>query len=147
MSKSTRSSEVAADVEASLADVPTVDVPQDAARRHAELAERIGDAQFRYYVLDSPTMADGEFDTLLRELESLEAQYPSLLTPDSPSQRVGGGFATGFAAVEHAERLLSLDNVFSADELARVAGADRPGRRRAGQLADRAEDRRAGRST
>jgi DNA ligase (NAD+) len=118
VTKSTPSSELAADVEASLADVPTVDVPQDAARRHAELAERIGDAQFRYYVLDSPTMADGEFDTLLRELEALEGQYPSLLTPDSPSQRVGGGFATGFAAVEHAERLLSLDNVFSADELA-----------------------------
>ena len=98
--------------------LPTVDAPDAAAHRHGELAERIGDAQFRYYVLDSPTMSDGEFDTLLRELEALESQYPSLLTPDSPSQRVGGGFATGFAAVEHAERMLSLDNVFSADELA-----------------------------
>jgi len=101
-----------------LQDVPTVDGPAEAARRHAELAERIGDAQFRYYVLDAPTISDGEFDTLLRELEDLERRYPPLLTPDSPSQRVGGGFATGFAAVEHAEQMLSLDNVFSAEDLA-----------------------------
>ncbi len=105
-------------VEESLAAVPTVDAPPEAAQRHAQLAERIGDAQFRYYVLDEPTMADGEFDALLKELEALEERYPSLLTPDSPSQRVGGGFATGFAAVEHAEQMLSLDNVFSAEELA-----------------------------
>ncbi|MET0964898.1 MAG: NAD-dependent DNA ligase LigA [Nakamurella sp.] len=82
------------------------------------MSEQIGDAQFRYYVLDAPIMADGQFDTLLRELEELEKQYPSLLTPDSPTQRVGGGFATGFASIEHTERMLSLDNVFSADELA-----------------------------
>jgi DNA ligase (NAD+) len=93
-------------------------VPSAAAHRHAELAQTIGDAQFRYYVLDSPTMSDGEFDTLLRELQSIEDEHPALVTPDSPTQRVGGGFATGFAAVEHAERMLSLDNVFSADELA-----------------------------
>jgi len=101
-----------------LQEVPTVDAPAEAARRHAVLAERIGDAQFRYYVLDAPTISDGEFDTLLRELEDLERRYPSLLTPDSPSQRVGGGFATGFTAVEHAEQMLSLDNVFSAEDLA-----------------------------
>jgi DNA ligase (NAD+) len=111
-------SEQTAEVLHSLADVPVAPVPPEAARRHAELAQLIGDAQFRYYVLDAPTMADGEFDTLLRELEGLEADHPTLLTPDSPSQRVGGGFATGFAAVEHAERMLSLDNVFSAAELA-----------------------------
>ncbi len=97
---------------------PSMDVPAPAAGRHAELSKIISDAQFRYYVLDSPTMADGEFDRLLKELEALEAEHPSLVTPESPSQRVGGGFATGFAAVEHAERLLSLDNVFSADDLA-----------------------------
>ena len=128
MTKTTRTPEQAdpvdragadsAAVEKSLAAVPTVDAPPDAAQRHAQLAERIGDAQFRYYVLDEPTMADGEFDALLKELEALEQRYPSLLTPDSPSQRVGGGFATGFAAVEHAEQMLSLDNVFSAEELA-----------------------------
>ena len=100
-----------------MADLPTVDAPDEAAQRHAELAEKIGDAQFRYYVLDAPTVSDGEFDTMLRELERLEGTYPSLLTPESPSQRVGGGFATGFAAIEHTERMLSLDNVFSADDL------------------------------
>ena len=93
-------------------------VPTDVVHRHRELSEQITDAQFRYYVLDSPTMTDGEFDTLLRELQSIEDQYPELQTPESPTQRVGGaGFSTGFAPVEHAERLLSLDNVFSADEL------------------------------
>ena len=102
----------------------------DAAHRHAELTQSITDAQFRYYVLDAPTMTDGEFDTLLRELEALEEQYPSLRTPDSPTQRVGGGFATEFAAVEHAERMLSLDNVFSADELAGWLTRTRPGRGR-----------------
>ncbi len=96
-----------------------VDVPTDASHRHATLSEQITDAQFRYYVLDAPTMSDGEFDVLLRELQAIEGEFPSLLTPDSPTQRVGGaGFSTGFASVEHAERLLSLDNVFSADELA-----------------------------
>jgi len=92
-------------------------VPADAAHRHADLTQIITDAQFRYYVLDAPTMTDGEFDLLLRELEALEEQYPSLRTPQSPTQRVGGGFATEFAAVQHTERMLSLDNVFSADEL------------------------------
>ena len=117
MTKSAES-EQSAEVAQALSEVPVTPVPPEAARRHAELAEQIGDAQFRYYVLDAPTMADGEFDRLLKELEALEGAHPSLLTPDSPSQRVGGGFATGFAAVEHAERMLSLDNVFSADELA-----------------------------
>jgi len=92
-------------------------VPADAAHRHVDLTQIITDAQFRYYVLDAPTMTDGEFDLLLRELEALEEQYPSLRTPQSPTQRVGGGFATEFAAVQHTERMLSLDNVFSADEL------------------------------
>jgi len=92
-------------------------VPADAAHRHVDLTQIITDAQFRYYVLDAPTMTDGEFDLLLRELEALEEQYPSLRTPQSPTQRVGGGFATEFAAVQHTERMLSLDNVFSVDEL------------------------------
>ncbi len=99
------------------AQLPGVGVPEAAAARHADLAKTITDAQFRYYVLDAPTMTDGEFDTLLRELASLEEQYAALRTPDSPTQRVGGGFSTEFGAVEHTERLLSLDNVFSADEL------------------------------
>jgi len=91
----------------------------DAAGRHSQLCEQVTDAQFRYYVLDAPTVADGQFDELLRELQALEQSYPSLRTPGSPTQRVGGaGFSTGFEPVEHKDRLLSLDNVFSADELA-----------------------------
>ncbi len=97
--------------------LPVLDVPTVAAHRHAELAQTISDAQFRYYVRDAPTIADAEFDRLLGELQELEAQYPALVTPDSPTQRVGGGFATGFLPAEHAERMLSLDNVFSADDM------------------------------
>ncbi|MBW4716576.1 NAD-dependent DNA ligase LigA [Saccharothrix obliqua] len=93
------------------------DVPAAARDRHAALAEEVRGHQFRYYVLDAPTVSDGEFDVLLRELEALEAEHPGLATPDSPTQRVGGTFSTDFRAVDHLERMLSLDNVFSADEL------------------------------
>ncbi|GAB2984378.1 NAD-dependent DNA ligase LigA [Saccharothrix stipae] len=93
------------------------DVPADARARHAALAEVVRGHQFRYYVLDSPTVSDGEFDTLLRELAALEQAHPGLATPDSPTQLVGGTFSTEFKAVDHLERMLSLDNVFSPDEL------------------------------
>lgn len=74
--------------------------------------------QFRYYVKDAPVVSDAEFDTLLRELQDLEDTYPELRTPDSPTQLVGGaGFATDFAAADHLERMLSLDNAFDTDEL------------------------------
>ncbi len=77
-------------------------------------------------MLDSPTITDGDFDVLLHELEAVELAHPELVTADSPTQRVGGGFATEFAAVQHRERMLSLDNVFSLDELATwVERADR----------------------
>jgi DNA ligase (NAD+) len=94
-----------------------------AAARHAELADELRGHQYRYYVLDSPTITDADFDKLLRELEGLEEEFPALRTPDSPSQNVGGTFSTLFTPVEHAERMLSLDNVFDDDELA--AWADR----------------------
>ena len=91
----------------------------DTLRRHGELAEVITGHQFRYYVLDAPTITDGDFDALLRELQSIEDAHPELVTPESPTQRVGGaGFATEFGAVQHRERMLSLDNVFDLDELA-----------------------------
>jgi DNA ligase (NAD+) len=93
------------------------DVPADARERHAALAEVVRGHQFRYYVLDSPTVSDGEFDALLRELEALEQEHPGLATPDSPTQLVGGTFSTEFKAVDHLERMLSLDNVFSHEEL------------------------------
>ncbi|WP_043655442.1 NAD-dependent DNA ligase LigA [Nocardia thailandica] len=96
-----------------------------------QLADEVREHQFRYYVRDAPTISDAEFDQLLRRLQQLEDEHPDLRTPDSPTQLVGGGFATDFTAVDHLERMLSLDNVFDFDELrawaARVeaeAGAD-----------------------
>ncbi|MGZ3142840.1 NAD-dependent DNA ligase LigA [Lentzea chajnantorensis] len=94
------------------------DVPAEIRERHAVLAEEVRSHQFRYYVLDDPIVTDGEFDALLKELEALEAEHPGLATPDSPTQRVGGTFSTEFRAVDHLERMLSLDNVFAQDELA-----------------------------
>ncbi|MGW4944915.1 NAD-dependent DNA ligase LigA [Actinoplanes sp. NPDC004185] len=89
----------------------------EASARHAELSDEVRGHQYRYYVLDSPTVSDAEFDKLLHELEALEEQFPALRTPDSPTQNVGGTFSTLFTPVEHAERMLSLDNVFDDAEL------------------------------
>ncbi len=101
-------------------------VPDGALRRHTELSREVDDHQYRYYLLDAPTVADGVYDALLRELEELEASYPLLRTPTSPTQRVGGTYSTLFTPVEHLERMLSLDNVFSAEDLADwVAKVDR----------------------
>jgi DNA ligase (NAD+) len=99
------------------------DVPAEVRERHGALAEEIRGHQFRYYVLDSPTISDGEFDELLHRLEKLEADHPGLVTPDSPTQNVGGTFSTEFAAYDHLERMFSLDNVFDTDEL--LAWVDR----------------------
>ena len=82
-------------------------------RRWEDLAGQVRDAQFAYYVRDAPTMSDAEFDALLRELEGLEEQHPSLRTPDSPTQLVGGTFSTEFSTHDHLERILSLDGAFS----------------------------------
>ncbi|MEU2611214.1 NAD-dependent DNA ligase LigA [Micromonospora sp. NPDC007271] len=90
----------------------------EARERHATLSQELTDHQYRYYVLDAPTISDAEFDRQLRELEALEAEYPALRTPDSPTQRVGGTFSTDFTPVTHAERMLSLDNAFADEELA-----------------------------
>jgi DNA ligase (NAD+) len=87
-----------------------------ARQRHAELSETLSEAQYRYHVLDAPTISDGEYDAGLRTLNEIEERYPELRTPDSPTQQVGGMISTLFAPVEHLERLLSLDNVFSAEE-------------------------------
>lgn len=85
--------------------------------RWQQLADEVREHQFRYYVRDAPIITDGEFDTLLRRLQAIEDEHPDLRTPDSPTQLVGGGFATDFTAVDHLERMLSLDNVFDYDEL------------------------------
>ncbi|MGI5213538.1 NAD-dependent DNA ligase LigA [Plantactinospora sp. CA-290183] len=88
-----------------------------AKERHNALSIEITDHQYRYYVLDAPTISDAEFDRLLRELTELEERYPALRTPDSPTQRVGGTFSTLFTPVVHAERMMSLDNAFDPAEL------------------------------
>ncbi|HEX7354070.1 MAG TPA: NAD-dependent DNA ligase LigA [Mycobacteriales bacterium] len=99
---------------------------RDAAREHADLVRVVEEHRFRYYVLDTISVSDGEYDALIHRLEELEAAYPELRTPDSPTQTVGGAVSTTFSPVEHLERLLSLDNVFSPDEL--TAWADRASR-------------------
>ena len=86
--------------------------------RWKELAEQIDGHQFAYYVRDAPTVADAEYDALLREIEALETAHPDLRVPESPTQRVGGAFSTTFAAVDHVERMLSLDNAFDEADLA-----------------------------
>src|SRR5580692_4443341 len=102
-----------------------------ARQRHAALAGEITEHLHRYHVLDSPVISDAQYDALYRELVGLEERYPDLRTPDSPTQRVGDVISTDFAPVDHLERLLSLDNAFSAEELdawaartERLAGPD-----------------------
>jgi len=106
--------------------IPGSTVDAAARHRHAELSAEITEANHRYHVLDSPTISDAEYDAFMRELRELEERYPELRTPDSPTQRVGGAISTEFTPVEHLERLLSLDNAFSAGEL--DAWAARAGR-------------------
>src|SRR4051794_12773164 len=86
-------------------------------QQHKALAETILEHRERYYVDDSPTVSDAEYDRLVRELEQVEEQLPELRTPDSPTQTVGGRPSSSFEAYEHRERLYSLDNAFSTDEL------------------------------
>ncbi len=93
------------------------ETPAEVRQRHAELSAQITEARHRYYVLDAPTISDAEFDAAMRELEGLEESFRELRTPDSPTQQVGGSVSTLFTPVEHLQRLLSLDNSFSADEL------------------------------
>jgi len=92
-------------------------VSQEIRHRIVELCEQIRDHQFKYYAQDKPTISDGEFDALLIELKKLEAAHPEFKLPDSPSDLVGGGFATHFQQSDHIEKMASLDNVFDSDEL------------------------------
>ena len=86
-------------------------------QEHRTIAEQVEDARWRYYVKDDPTLSDAEFDRLMRRLEELEEEVPDLRTPDSPTQKVGGAVSTEFTAVDHLERMESLDNAFSYEEL------------------------------
>ncbi len=92
--------------------------PDEARDEHQQLVEVIEDARWRYHVLDDPTLSDADFDVKLRRLGELEELYPELRTPDSPTQTVGGAVSTEFTAVDHLQRMESLDNAFSRDELA-----------------------------
>lgn len=87
-----------------------------AAARIAALRREIAAHDHRYYVLDAPTIPDAEYDALMRELEALEREHPALVTPDSPTQRVGGALAASFAEVRHLTPMLSLANAFDESE-------------------------------
>jgi len=89
----------------------------EAEKRIAELREELNRHNYLYYVLDQPEISDAEYDRLYRELADLEAQYPELITADSPTQRVGGEPVAGFRSVRHRVPLLSLNNAFSEEEL------------------------------
>ena len=91
--------------------------------RVEELREQINHHRYQYYVLDQIEVADAEYDELARELEKLEVEFPELVTPDSPTQTVGAAPATLFAPVAHRASMLSLDNVFSQEELEAWRGA------------------------
>src|SRR6266496_4252391 len=101
--------------------------------RIAELREQIHFHNYRYHVLDDPTVSDAEYDALMRELRALEAEHPDLIIPDSPTQRVGGAASEKFAKVRHPVAMLSLGNAFDEeglrawrDRVVRVLGDDAP---------------------
>lgn len=99
------------------------DIPDADRQEWQRLAEEATAAQFAYHVKDAPTLSDGEYDRIIRRLSALEEANPTLRTPESPTQVVGGAiFSTEFTAVDHRERMLSLDNAFDADEMRAWAG-------------------------
>ena len=91
--------------------------PPEARDEHQRIAEQVEEARWLYFVQDNPTLADADYDKLMRKLQELEEQWPDLRTPDSPTQSVGGAVSTEFTAVDHLERMMSLDNAFSYQEL------------------------------
>lgn len=91
--------------------------PPDAVKRAAVLRDEIDTHNFRYYILDNPSVPDAEYDRLMRELVDLEKQYPTLVTPESPTQRIGAAPASGFGPVRHSVAMLSLENAFSDEEV------------------------------
>ncbi|MGO9084238.1 MAG: NAD-dependent DNA ligase LigA [Candidatus Sulfotelmatobacter sp.] len=90
---------------------------KDAEKKIESLREKIRHHEYLYYVLDRPEISDAEFDRLMQQLKDLEAQHPSLVTPDSPTQRVGGKPREGFVKVPHSSPMLSLDNTYNEEEL------------------------------
>ena len=94
-----------------------VAMPPDPAQRARELREEIAHHIHQYYVLDSPEISDAAFDSLMQELQRIEAAHPELVTPDSPTQRVGGGVSEQFAPARHATAMYSIDDAMDLDEL------------------------------
>ena len=90
---------------------------KDSAQRILELRNELDAHNYRYYVLDEPSVPDAEYDRLFRELQALEAEHPELVTPDSPTQRVGGEALSAFGEVRHEVPMLSLGNAFEEDDL------------------------------
>ena len=104
------------------------EIPAEIRAEHAELVRDLDEHLFRYHVTDAPTISDGEYDLLMAELREIEGAHPGLVTPDSPTQQVGAVYSTLFTPVEHLERMQSLDNAFTEDELASwAARAEREG--------------------
>ncbi len=92
-------------------------VPPEARDRWAELVDQVSTARQQYYGEDHPVLTDADYDRLFAELQGLEAEYPLLVTGDSPTQTVGGEQSSMFTPVRHLERMLSLANAFSKEEL------------------------------
>src|SRR5215510_2030208 len=90
---------------------------KDIAREIESLREELRRHEHLYYVLDAPEISDADFDRLMQELKKLEADHPELITPDSPTQRVGGKPREGFIKVQHSRPMLSLDNALNEQEL------------------------------
>src|ERR1700716_3122210 len=103
---------------------------KDLKKKLEALREKIRHHEYLYYVLDNPEISDLEFDKLMQELQRLEADNPKLITPDSPTQRVGGKPREGFVKVRHSSPMLSLDNAYTEEEL-------RDWERRVGELSGR----------
>ncbi len=97
-----------------MADTPGFAAAQ---QRHDEVSRIVRDARYRYYVLSDLAMPDAEFDALMAELEAIEAEFPVLRTPDSPTQQVGAPIDEAFPPFEHLEAMMSLDNVFGEADL------------------------------
>ncbi len=91
--------------------------PQEAQKKIEKLRDDIRYHEHRYYVLDDPEISDPDFDRLMQELKRVEAEHPELVTPDSPTQRVGGKPREGFVKIEHSRPMLSLDNAYNEEEL------------------------------
>src|SRR5579872_446332 len=90
---------------------------KDLEKKIESLREKLRHHEYRYHVLDDPEISDAEFDQLMNELKALEAENPKLITPDSPTQRVGGKPREGFVKARHSSPMLSLDNTYNEEDL------------------------------